>query len=149
MSNFKKKIQMSNVFRALTLTALALLLSGCVGFGVGESGTSPAAGEFLKGALAKGFPGVPGYPKARLGESYGDGKSWGAYSVTGDKLEKVVKYYGEILGKTGWERELAQLSQNRYVYEIRNAKYQGTIVVNTAADTESTAITVSLTARTP
>lgn len=133
---------------ASLLILCPLALAGCAGFGVGDSGT-PATGQFLKGEVVRGFPGVPAYPKARLGESYGDGRSWGIYLVSSDKLDKVLKFYSENLGGAGWENTLRQLSQNRYIYEIKNAKYQGTIIVNIAADLKSTAITASLVSRAP
>ena len=142
------KCPIQKIFRAIIILAIPLVLAGCVGFGISDS-SAPAKGEFLKGAVARGFPSVPAYPGVRLGESYGDSRNWGVYSVSSDNLNDVLKFYSENLGKVGWENSLKQLSQNRYIYEIKNAKYQGNIIVNTAADMRSTAITVSLIARTP
>lgn len=147
VSLLERKVQ--NLNKTFILLVLSFFLSGCTGFGIGQDTSTSGSGQFLKGGVVKGFPGVPAYPKARLGESWGDGRSWGVYSVSSDKLDKVLKFYSENLGKTGWENTQRLLSQNRYIYEIKNAKYQGTLIVNTASDMKSTAITASLITRAP
>ncbi len=138
---------MSKLWQLVVLSALPLFLAGCIPFGIGQGGIV-GAGEFLKGTMVQGFPSVPIYPKARIGESFGDGKSYGVYWISGDKLDKVVNFYLLNLRKSGWENTLKQ-SGSSYVFDIRNPKYVGTIIVNTAADGKSTAITVSVTSRSP
>lgn len=143
------KLKVQSFKKIFILLAVPFFLSGCAGFGISQDTSTSRSGQFLKGGVIKGFPGVPAYPKARLGESYGDNRSWGVYFVSSDKLDKVLRFYSENLSKAGWENTLKQLSQSNYIYEIKNAKYQGNIIVNTAADMKSTAITIALITRTP
>lgn len=122
---------------------LPVVLSGCVNFGVG-GGRSDPQGEFLQGGVVKGFPPVPVYPKAQIGETYGNGSVFGASLVSGDSLAKILDFYRENLTKDGWETDLNQLAETNYVFGIKNATYQGKIIVNTAVGGKKTAITISL-----
>jgi hypothetical protein len=131
---------------AVVLT-LPVVLSGCSGgFGVGSSASNPQ-GEFMQGSVVKGFPPVPAYPKAQIGETFGDGNVFGASLVSNDNLARVLDFYNKSLTLDGWETKLSQVSDTNYVFLIKNANYQGEIIVNTAADGKKTAITVNLNKR--
>lgn len=136
----------AGILKFFVVALLPLVLSGCVGFGVG-GGTSNPQGEFLQGGVVKGFPPVPVYPKVQIGETYGDGNVFGASLVSGDNLAKVLDFYNKGLVQDGWETSLSQISDSNYIFQIKNVNYQGEIIVNTAADGKKTAITVNLTKR--
>lgn len=122
-----------------------ILLSGCIP-SLGGGGRAPAAGEFVKGGIVKGFPGnIPLYKEAVVVESYGDKDSFGASFVTSDDLAKVVNYYNTALGTLGWNSELRQVSETNYLFDIKSGALGGVIIVNTASDGKKTAITVSVT----
>jgi len=140
--NIKKK-----TLAAAVILMLPVVLSGCAGgFGVG-GGTSNPQGEFVQGAVVKGFPPVPVYSKAQIGETYGDGNVFGASLVSSDSLAKVLDFYNKGLVQDGWETNLSQATDTNYVFQIKNPAYQGEIIVNTAADGKKTAITISLNKR--
>lgn len=148
--NFQKIRPKSYFFRFSKLAILVLIpvvLAGCVGgIGVGNSGSNPQ-GEFVQGGVVKGFPPLPVYPKAQIGETYGDGMVFGASLVTGDKPAKVLDFYNKALVQDGWETNLSQPAETNYQFLIKNAAYQGKIIVNVATDGRKTAITVSLAKR--
>lgn len=125
---------------------LSIILAGCKA----NFGTVPeksAKREFLKGAVVKDFPGVPLYPKAKILESYGYKNSYGAAFVSGEKLDKVIKFYQQGLGQLGWESTLRRRSDTNFVFSIKNQKYAGELIVNVAADGKRTAITTYLSQR--
>lgn len=135
------------VLIAAVVLALPLVLSGCIGgLGVG-GGTSNPQGEFVQGGVVKGFPPVPIYPKAQVAETYGNGNVFGASLVSSDSLTKVLDFYNKNLAAGGWEANLAQTADTNYVFTIKNASYQGEVIVNTASDNKKTAITVNLNKR--
>src|SRR3990167_3686882 len=104
-----KKLKSGLLIFALFLIPIAL--SGCFP-SLGGGGRAPAAGEFVKGGIVKGFPGtVPLYKEAVVVESYGDKDSYGASFITSDDLAKVVNYYNTALGTLGWNSELRQVSE--------------------------------------
>ncbi len=143
----KVKSQKSKVLMPLAVVLLSVFLAGCSGFGVGRTAGGKPEGEFLQGAVVKGFPPVPSYPDAKIDETYGDGTSFGASSVSGDKLEKVLDYFSRNLPAQGWEANTSQVSASNYVIAIKNELYQGRIIVNTTADSRKTAVTVYVTKR--
>lgn len=146
MSNFQFPI--SNIFKIAVILLIPLVLAGCVNFGVGGGGSNPQ-GEFLQGGVVKGFPSVPVYPKSQIGETYGDGSVFGASLVSGDSLAKVLDFYNNNLVKDGWETNLNQLAEANYEFLIKNASYEGKVIVNKTADGKKTAITISLSVRAP
>lgn len=134
--------------KVLLIFLLAIFVSGCIPhLGGGNGGVETKPGEFVKGSVVRGFPSLPLYEKAKLIESYGDGLSFGASAVSEDELAKVVNFYNQSLGQLGWEFVVKQRSQTNFTFEIKNNKQQGWIIVNTAADLKTTAITVSVTPR--
>lgn len=126
-----------------TILVISMLLSGCLP-SVGQSEDVGTAGEFLKGKVVSGFPAVPAYPKSNVLESYGFGNKWGVSSISGDSLDKVVKFYSDSLKVAGWDYTVRQVNETNFVFDIKNAKNQGSIIINTAADGEKTAITASV-----
>ncbi|MBI3341989.1 hypothetical protein HY024_02605 [Candidatus Curtissbacteria bacterium] len=141
----KVGLQVSKVVKILVVLALPLVLSGCIPFGLtgGDSGGGNSD-QFVKGAVAPGFPPVPLIPKAQTVESYGNNGVYGASFVSSESLSKVVNFYNENLQKGGWESQLSQSSSSNFVFNIKNDKYAGTILVNSSADPKKTAITMSL-----
>lgn len=132
------------LYKFLTLTLLILMptiLAGCLPK-VAQKGTaSEQSAEFLKGAIARNFPSIPAYPKMIIVESYGDENHWGASFLAGDNLDKVVKFYEKSLGQSGWDSALIKRGQT-YVFEIKNEKTHGQVIINKASDNKKTAITV-------
>lgn len=139
--NFKFSIL--DITKLIVLFMLPVLLSGCVGFGVGGGSKGPQD-QFLKGRLVSGFPAVPIYPKVKLDQSYSGQGGFGAAFISSDNINKVVKFYNENLSKAGWQGNLRTLSDANYVFEIKNTKYKGSVIVNLAADGRKTAITISV-----
>ncbi|OGE03587.1 hypothetical protein A3B51_01085 [Candidatus Curtissbacteria bacterium RIFCSPLOWO2_01_FULL_41_18] len=125
------------------ILAVSMLLSGC-SLNLGQSEDIGTAGEFLKGKVASGFPAVPAYPKSNILESYGFDNNWGVSSISSDTLDKVMKFYNESLAIAGWDYTVRQVNETNFVFDIKNAKNQGSVIVNTAADGKKTAITVSV-----
>jgi len=125
----------------LIILAFSIVLGGCIP----KLGTTQVPGSsqvFLKGKIADGFPPLPLYPKAQVIESYSSQDKYGASFITGANLEKVVKFYGESLPKLGWETNLKRRSENEFVFEVKNDKNKGEVIVNAAADSKKTAITI-------
>ena len=128
-----------------TLFFITLFLAGCIPSGGGPSGPANS-GEFVKGAVVRGFPPVPVIEGAQVIESYGDGQSmqYGASFISDKGLSGVVEYYRGVLPQTGWESNVYQNSQDNMFFDIKNPKFQGTIIVNKAANREKIAIMVSV-----
>ncbi len=123
----------------------ALILSGCIP-NVGTSGQQ-GTGEYVKEKVVDGFPALPFYQDSEVIESYGFGGAYGASFITGDDLQKVVKFYNDSLPKLGWDSELAPKSQTNYVWRVKNQEYSGEVIVNTTSDGEATAINMSVSSR--
>ena len=87
---------------------------------------------------------MPRYPKSQLLESINDNNSYGASFVSEENIQKVVDFYSNSLLQTGWESTLVKKTETNYVFEIKNAAYSGEVIVNTASDGKSTAISVSV-----
>jgi hypothetical protein len=128
----------------VVLVSFSLVLAGCLPSVSPPDGESKGSGEFVKGEIVKGFPPLPLAPGARVVESYGNGGSYGASLIADDDFEKVVKFYDESLKKLGWDSSQNRQSETNYVFNIKNATYKGLIIVNTAADLQKTAITLSV-----
>ena len=111
---------------------------------VGRKSDAGATGEFFEGKIVEGFPQLPLYPEVDILESYGFKGKYGAAFISEDKLSKVVNFYGNALKTLGWEATLKQISETNFQYDIKNAANEGKIIINTAADGETTAITVSV-----
>lgn len=134
--------------KLLVVTVMSLILSGCfpgLRNQAGESASKP--GEFVKGKAVKGFPDIPLYPEARLIETFGSEGSYGANAYTNDELLKVVKFYEDGLPQLSWNTSLEQDESGNYVFTINNQTQKGWVIVNTAADNKTVAITISVTVR--
>ncbi len=135
---------MRKFFIITFLLTLPLVLSGCVP-NLGSSGSGVGADNFVKGSVVAGFPNVPLVSGAQTIETYGYQGLYGGVFITGDSLNKVLNFYQNNLAGAGWQSTLRQGSlQSNYVFEIKNDKQQGTVIVNTAADGKKTAITISV-----
>lgn len=143
-----KKAIFSKIFVVLFVLVAPLVLSGCFP-SVSTGGPEiHEKSKFVKGAIVANFPAVPLYPESTIIESYSSANNnFGASAVTKDDIEKVIEFYQKAFGELGWENTLSRQSTNNYLFEIRNAKDKGTVIVNTAADGKSTAITVSVSPR--
>lgn len=124
------------------LILVSFILSGCLPK-IGTSGQE-GTGEYVRGEVVGGFPSLPLYEGAQVVESYGYQGAFGATFMSGDDLNKVVKFYHESLPKLGWDVVVNARSQTNYVFEIKNAQSSGEIIVNTAADGKKTAITMAV-----
>ncbi len=129
--------------RIVAVFAVSMVLSGC-SLSLGKSEEVGTGGEFLKGKVVAGFPAVPAYPKSNALESYGFSNYWGVSSISGDSLDKVVKFYSTSLKPAGWDYSVRQVSQTNIVFDIKNNTSGGSVIINTAADGNKTAITVSI-----
>lgn len=120
-------------------------LSGCLpSIAMPGGGKEIGVGEFSKEQIVKGFPSMPQYPKAKVLDSVNDNGVFGASFYTGDELAKVIQFYNESLPALGWESQLVQNSETNYFLNIKNADHEGIVIINTASDSTSTAITVSV-----
>ena len=136
--------QSKKILLVLTLFSTAIALSGCVPKLSGGGG-GPKTEEFVSGKVVRGFPAsVPLYKNSQVVESYGGGSGWGASFITDDSLAKVVNFYNQSLSRLGWTVAPRQVDDTNYVFEIKNEKNIGKIIVNTAADGKKTAITMSI-----
>jgi len=133
-----------NVRRTLILGVLMMIpfvLSGCLP-AVGPATNQQGTGEFVKGAVAKGFPSVPLVSKATILESVADKESFGLSAISDNDLGSVVKFYNDSLKQLGWDAQITKQSETNYVFDIKNDKSQGSVIVNTASDGKKTAITI-------
>lgn len=124
------------------LLVVPFLLSGCIP-SVGQKDTV-GKDEYIRGTVPSGFPQLPLYKGAQVIESYGFEGKFGASFITGDDVSKVVKFYSETLPTLGWEASVGASGANSFTFNIKNQAQQGTIIVNTAADGKTTAITISV-----
>lgn len=127
---------------------LSLVLAGCFpGLRNKSEGPSSKPGEFVKGRAVGGFPNLPLYPKARLIETYGNGTSYGANAYSRDEIAKVIKFYEDSLPKLGWESSLTQDGNGSYIFKVNDQTKKGWVIINTASDGKTVAITLAVTAR--
>lgn len=124
------------------LLVVPFLLSGCIP-SVGQPDTA-GKDEYIRGAVPSGFPQLPLYKGSRVVESYGFEGKFGASFITADDVSRVVKFYSETLPTLGWEADVSASGTNSFTFNIKNQAQQGTIIVNTAADGKTTAITISV-----
>ncbi|HSX18839.1 MAG TPA: hypothetical protein VLE91_01755 [Candidatus Saccharimonadales bacterium] len=141
---------MKNAKKILTVAAfliMPLVLSACstpAPVSIGGISAPPDVEEFTKGSLVKGFPAnLPLYPGATVVESYSNKDAFGASFTTSDDFSKVVAFYNK-LPQLGWDSQLKQVSATNYAYDIKGGTLAGTIIVNTAADGKTTAITIAV-----
>ena len=119
----------------------SLLLAGCIPK-LSNDGTVVSQSEFIKGKAVSGFPNMPRYPKSQLLESINDNNSYGASIISEENIQKVVDFYSNFLPQTGWESTFVKKTETNYVFEVKNADYSGEVIINTASDNKSTAISV-------
>ena len=119
----------------------SFLLAGCIPK-LSNDGTVVSQSEFIKGKAVSGFPNMPRYPKSQLLESINDNNFYGASFISEENIQKVVDFYSNFLPQTGWESTFVKKTETNYVFEVKNADYSGEVIVNTASDNKSTAISV-------
>ena len=127
--------------KILIVLAFAFFATGCLPR-LGNGGGATSQSEFAKAKPVSGFPNMPRYPKAQLLESIDDKDSFGASFIVDEELQKVVDFYFGSLPQFGWEVTDIKKTDSRNVFEVRNAQYSGEVIINTAADSKSTAISV-------
>lgn len=132
------KILLRRLSFLLALGLLPVLLAGCMP--LSGSSDAPSSHTYTKGAVVKGFPPLPLYPKSQVVESYSFGGNMGASFISADGLAKVVNFYSQSLSTLGWEQNLFKQNDSNYLFEIKNEKFTGTVVVNTASDGKKSAI---------
>lgn len=138
------QILISRVIFFACVICLSFILSACVP-SIGGGTRAPETGQFVKGGVVKGFPtNIPLYKNAQIVETYGSKDSFGGSFVAKDSLAKVVNFYNTGLPQLGWNVNLKQVTDTNYVFDIKGDTFGGTIIVNTAADGKTTAITVSV-----
>ena len=128
--------------KLLLVLVSSLILTACSGFGVRSEKGPKADGEFAKGQIVMGFPNIPAYPESKIIESYGQEGKFGVSSISEEELAKVVNFYAPALSRLGWQNSLTKNSETNFEYEISNDEFKGSVIINTAADGESTAISV-------
>lgn len=126
---------------AFLAIVFSIILSGCVPR-VKVDDVFKGKSEFAEGKVVAGFPNLPIYPDAKVIESYGDGENFGASFTVNEELVKVVDFYKPALESLGWEYTLNQKSETNYVFDFKNLDNQGQIIVNTAQNGKTTAISV-------
>jgi len=129
--------------KLIIVLAFSFFATGCIPR-LGNDGTVVSQSEFIKGKAVSGFPNVPRYPKSQLLESINDNNSYGVSFIAEENIQKVVDFYSSSLTATGWESTFVKKTEANYVFEIKNATYSGEVIVNTASDGKSTAISVSV-----
>lgn len=132
--------------KVLFIVISAFVLSSCIP-SLSNKGGSTNSEEYIKGAVVKGFPALPLYPKSQVVETIGLKGSYGGSFITNADAQKVVTFYNESLPKLGWETHARQQSPSNYIFEIKNSSLKGTVIVNTAADGKNTAITIATSPR--
>lgn len=124
-----------------------LLVSACVS-SLGGGKAAPREGTFVERAIVDGFPNnMPLYEGSKVVESYGETENFGASFISEDGLAKVFEFYQNALPALGWQTNVKQNSETNFTFEIKSDAYFGTVIVNTAADFKSTAITIAVSAR--
>lgn len=127
--------------KIIIVISLSFFATGCLPKFASDEGT-PSQSEFIKGKAVSGFPNVPRYPKSQLLESINDDNSFGVSFLTEEDITKVVDFYSSFLPQTGWESIFVKKTEANYVFEIQNADYSGEVLISTASDNKSTAISV-------
>lgn len=136
----KKFLPTLGIFLSLPLVLAACLPS------IGSSDKSEGSPSYVQGRVVSNFPQIPIFEGASVVESYGYKVAFGASFISPDSLKEVGEFYNRSLGKAGWETKV-ETNQTGYIYEIKNDKYQGEIIINTAADGKDTAITIAVSQR--
>ena len=134
--------------RIIFVVLVSITLTGCIpGIGLKGGAKPKPEGEFKTGVVVAGFPPLPLYPKAKTIESYGSSGSYGATFTTDASLVKVFDYYNSALTTLGWATTTHKRTETNIVYDVKNDKYSGQVIINTAADGQTTAITMAVSAR--
>lgn len=119
----------------------SFLVSGCIPR-LQTDDNQVSQGQFIKGKAVSGFPDMPRYPEAQLLESIDDKGSFGASFIVDEDIQKVIDFYNQSLPQFGWEVTNLKKTDSQNVFEVRNAEYNGELIINTASDSKSTAISV-------
>ena len=127
--------------KIIIVLAFSFFATGCLPR-LASDGGATSQSEFIKGKAISGFPNMPRYPKSQLLESINDDNSYGASFISEENIQKVVDFYSNFLPQTGWESTFVKKTETHYVFEVKNTDYSGEVIVNTASDGKSTAISV-------
>lgn len=127
--------------KIIIVISLSFFTTGCLPRFASDDGV-PSQSEFIKGKAVSGFPNMPRYPKSQLLESINDNDSFGVSFITEEDIAKVVDFYSSFLPQTGWESTFIKKTEANYVFEVKNADYSGEVIISTASDNKSTAISV-------
>ena len=127
--------------KIIIVLAFLFFATGCLPRLASDDGATSQS-EFIKGKAISGFPNLPRYPKSQLLESINDNNSFGVSFISEDNIQKVVDFYTSSLPQTGWESTFVKKTETNYVFEVKNAIYSGEVIVNTASDGKSTAISI-------
>lgn len=120
-----------------------MLLAGCIpSLRRDRAGQQSGSSQFLKGTISGQFPNLPRYPQSQVIESYNVGDLFGVFFISEEGLGKVVNFYIDALADLQWESELKKQSETHYVFEFKNERHKGSIIINRAAGGRKTAITV-------
>lgn len=132
--------------KTILFAIFALILSGCVPQ-VLTGAKRDSQQSFVKGKVVGGFPDdLPFYREAQVIETYKDGSGFGGLFMVDEELGRVVKFYNDALPRLGWETKVRQLD-SYYLFNIKNDRLQGSVIVNTAADGKMSAITMAISQR--
>ena len=127
--------------KLIIVLAFTFFVTGCLPRLKSDDGVASQS-EFIKGKAISSFPNMPRYPKSQLLESINDNNSYGASIISEENIQKVVDFYSNFLPQTGWESTFVKKTETHYVFEVKNTDYSGEVIVNTASDNKSTAISV-------
>ncbi|MBI2012807.1 hypothetical protein HYS90_02670 [Candidatus Curtissbacteria bacterium] len=135
--------------KAILAFVVSIVLSGCLPSIArrGQQGSPAGSREFAQGKVVSGFPNLPRYPESQVIESVADDGSYGASFFSQDSLEVVSTFYNDSLPQFGWDTQFVKNTETNYTFRFKNAQFEGTIIVNVAADNKSTAITYSVSPR--
>ncbi len=133
--------------KIILVVLVSVTVTGCIP-SIGNNNPKPKSeGEFKTGTIVAGFPPLPTYPKVKVIESYGSSNSYGATFTTDAPLTQVFDYYNGALATLGWTSTVHKKTETNIVYDVKNDKYSGQVIINTAADGKTTAITLAVSAR--
>jgi len=127
--------------KIIIVLLFSFFASGCLPKFTSDEGVQSQS-EFIKGKAVSGFPNLPRYPKSQLLESINDNNSFGVSFISEEDIQKVVDFYSSSLPQTGWESTFFKKTETNNVFEVKNADFSGEIIISTASDNQSTAISV-------
>ena len=121
---------------------LPLILAACLP-SLGPSDKSEGLPDYVQGRVVANFPPIPFYEEATVIESYGYKGTFGASFISSDSVKDVSEFYNRSLAEAGWEVN-SEAVERGYLFKVKNEKYQGEVIVNSASDDKKTAITMAI-----